>query len=425
MRWAAAGASVAVWRDLRASGDRFAVTGATAETTGERLAAAVSALHVVRARTASEGRALALRALGQGELLADVGPESAAFWFAPLALLWADALEEAHDACTDVIETARRHGSLPGFALATQIRAYVSWRSGSLADAEADAASALPHESLPGFPRQYGDAALVNVLLARGRPADAAELIRQQGLDRGSGQGLYYLQARARLHAALERSNEALDDLLACGSVEQELEITTPAFCNWRTDAVPLLASLGRAEEAHRLAEQEVERCRAFGAASPLGASLRTLGEIEGREDGIVLLREAVEVLTGSPARLEHALALLALGEALRRAGRRTDARAPLREALELARGCGADAVSARANDELVLAGARPRRDPTESRSRLTPGELRVARLAAEGMTNREIAQGLFLTENTIETHLRSVFRKLTIGSRSQLARAL
>jgi len=86
---------------------------------------------------------------------------------------------------------------------------------------------------------------------------------------------------------------------------------------------------------------------------------------------------------------------------------------------------CSADAVAARAHDELVTAGARPRRDPTESRSNLTASELRVARFAAEGMTNREIAQALFVTENTIETHLRSVFRKLEIRSRSQLARAL
>src|SRR5205814_8672253 len=100
------------------------------------------------------------------------------------------------------------------------------------------------------------------------------------------------------------------------------------------------------------------------------------------------------------------------------------DPREPLREALELARACGADAIAARAHDELVTAGARPRRDPTESRSNLTASELRVARLAAEGMTNREIAQALFVTENTIETHLRSVFRKLEIRSRSQLARA-
>jgi DNA-binding NarL/FixJ family response regulator len=146
---------------------------------------------------------------------------------------------------------------------------------------------------------------------------------------------------------------------------------------------------------------------------------------IERGAAGIELLEEAVAHLERSPARLEHALALVELGAAIRRAGRRADAREPLRQALELARVCGADAIAARAHDELVTAGARPRRDPTESRSNLTASELRVARLAAEGKTNREIAQALFVTENTIETHLRSVFRKLEIRSRSQLARAL
>ena len=114
------------------------------------------------------------------------------------------------------------------------------------------------------------------------------------------------------------------------------------------------------------------------------------------------------------------------------RAGRRAapcraagDARDPLREAVELAAQCGATAVAARAHDELVAAGARPRRDPIESRSRLTASEQRVARMAAEGMTNREIAQALFLTEKTIEVHLTSTYRKLDISSRSQLPRAL
>jgi DNA-binding NarL/FixJ family response regulator len=152
---------------------------------------------------------------------------------------------------------------------------------------------------------------------------------------------------------------------------------------------------------------------------------LRTLGTLEQGDSGMALLNEAVEVLRGSSARLEHAYALVAQGAALRRAGRRATAREPLREALDLAYGCGATVLAARAHDELVAAGARPRRDPTESRSTLTASELRVAHLAAEGKTNREIAQALFLTEKTIETHLRNVFRKLGIGSRSQIARAL
>ena len=143
------------------------------------------------------------------------------------------------------------------------------------------------------------------------------------------------------------------------------------------------------------------------------------------RDASLELLKEAVELLGKSPARLDDALARYELGEELRRAGHRAAARERLTEALELALACGASAVATRSHDELVAAGARPRRDPIESRSNLTASELRVAGMAAGGMTNREIAQALFLTEKTIENHLRSVYRKLSIGSRSQLARAL
>lgn len=130
-------------------------------------------------------------------------------------------------------------------------------------------------------------------------------------------------------------------------------------------------------------------------------------------------------MLAPSAARLEHALALAALGAALRRAGRRVEARRPLRDAIELAMECGAHTVRARAHDEFVAAGARPRRDPIDSRSNLTVSELRVARMAAEGMTNRAIAEALCVTEKTVENHLGSCYRKLDIGSRSQLRRAL
>jgi DNA-binding CsgD family transcriptional regulator len=277
-RWTAARASLASWRALRERGDRFAVSADQPETPGERLAVGVAALHAVRERTAVEARRLARQALADRRLLDDPGPESAGFWIAPLVLLWSDALEEATNAASEVIDWAQRHGSPAAFAMGVRLRAFARWRRGSLADAEADATSAL---------------------------------------------------------------------------------------------------------------------------------------------------EQAGGVLESSSARLEHAQALLELGAAVRRAGRRAEAREPLRRALDLARRCGADAVAVRAHDELVAAGARPRRDPTESRTNLTAGELRVARLAAEGMTNREVAQALFLTENTIETHLRSVFRKLDISSRSQLARAL
>jgi DNA-binding CsgD family transcriptional regulator len=423
-RWAAVrGGSVAVWRRLQQSGERFVVTSGTPRTIGERLHVAAAAYEAARTGTADDARELALQALADGRLLDDPGPESGAFWIAPSVLFFAYADDDAARVSTDVIEWAKQHGSLPAFSMAAQLRAYASVRRGLLAEAEADAASTL--EQQPAPQTLYARVALVNVLLARGKTTEAGDVFAQVRPEPAATGQIRYLQTRARIRAASHRPEDALDDLFACGRLEREWEIRTPAFATWRTDAAPLLASGDRLDEARALAREELERCRAFGAQAPLGASLRTLGLLERGDTGIELLEEAVAHLERSPARLEHALALVELGAAIRRAGRRADAREPLRKALELARVSGAKVVATRAHDELVSAGARPRRDPTESRSNLTASELRVARLASEGMTNREIAQALFLTENTIETHLRSVFRKLEIGSRSQLARAL
>ena len=86
---------------------------------------------------------------------------------------------------------------------------------------------------------------------------------------------------------------------------------------------------------------------------------------------------------------------------------------------------CGARRIANQARAELIAAGAKPRRDAITGRDALTAGELRVARLAAEGLTNREIAQALFITTKTAKAHLRSVYRKLEITRRGQLANAL
>jgi DNA-binding CsgD family transcriptional regulator len=423
-RWVAVRGSVAVWHRLQENGERFVVTSRRPRTIGERLYVAAAAYDAARTGSAREARELALQAFADGRLLEDPGPESGGFWIVPTVLLLAYADDDGARISSAVIEWAKLHGSLPAFTMAAQLRAYICLRRGLLAEAEADATSALEHPDVSGFP-PYGRVALANVLLARGKLTEAVDAFAQAEPEPAAAGHIRYLQTRARLRAAAQRTDEALEDLIACGRLEQEWEIRTPAFSTWRADAAVLLASAGRDDEARVLARKELERCQAFGAPGPLGASLRTLGVIEPGVAGIRLLEQAVAHLKRSPARLEHALALLELGAATRRAGRRADARKPLRDALQLARACGADAIAVRAHDELVAAGARPRRDPTESRSHLTASELRVARMAAEGMTNREIAQALFLTENTIETHLRSVFRKLEIRSRSQLARAL
>lgn len=97
-----------------------------------------------------------------------------------------------------------------------------------------------------------------------------------------------------------------------------------------------------------------------IGVSGPLGASLRTLGLIEPGVSGIGRLEQAVAHLQRSPTRLEHELALLELGGATRRGGRRADARKPLREALDLTLACGADAIAVRPHDELVAAVPAP-----------------------------------------------------------------
>src|SRR5262249_27118951 len=134
---------------------------------------------------------------------------------------------------------------------------------------------------------------------------------------------------------------------------------------------------------------------------------------------------EAVDVLADSPAKLEHAKARTDLGAALRRGNQRSKAREQLRHAVELATICGAKPLVNRAEAELLATGARPRRIAVSGIESLTPSERRVAEMAAEGPTNREIAQALFVTSKTVEVHLSNAYRKLGIASRSQLAAVL
>jgi DNA-binding CsgD family transcriptional regulator len=136
-------------------------------------------------------------------------------------------------------------------------------------------------------------------------------------------------------------------------------------------------------------------------------------------------LAEAADILEGAPDLLERAHVLVEYGAELSRAGRRTEARGPLVQGLDLAGRFDARPLVATAQRELKLIGLRPRRTAATGRDALTTSELRVATLAAEGAANREIAQTLFVTTRTIEVHLTSAYRKLGIEGRGQLATAL
>lgn len=193
----------------------------------------------------------------------------------------------------------------------------------------------------------------------------------------------------------------------------------------WRSAAALAHLALGDRPRARVLIRDELQRTRRFAAPRALGVTLSAAGLVEDGEQGLAFLREATEVLETSQATLEYARALVRLGAAIRRAGHRNEARAPLREGLDLAQRLGARALGKTAREELLASGARPRRPMLTGRAALTPGERRIAELAASGSTNREIAQALFLTVRTIEMHLTNTYRKLTISTRTELPTAL
>jgi DNA-binding CsgD family transcriptional regulator len=201
--------------------------------------------------------------------------------------------------------------------------------------------------------------------------------------------------------------------------------LLNPGAFGWRSSAALALAALGDDAKAHALASEEVERARRWGTPRAIGVALRAAGLVEGEEAGLGLLREAVATLERSEARLEHARALTDLGAALRRRGRRSEARDPLSRGLEIARECGADALVHRAHTELWATGARPRTPVRTGLEALTPSERRVAELAAGGLSNPRIAQSLFVTVKTVEGHLRRTYAKLGIASRTELPAAL
>jgi DNA-binding CsgD family transcriptional regulator len=180
-----------------------------------------------------------------------------------------------------------------------------------------------------------------------------------------------------------------------------------------------------RRDEALELAREEVELARAWGAPRPVGVALRTRGLAEGGETGISSLHDSLSVLGRSSAKLERARTVVALGAALRRANERAEARELLRQGLELALRGGSQPLVEQAQAELKATGARPRKFVLTGVDALTPSERRVAELAATRMTNKDIAQTLFVTPKTVEVHLSSVYRKLGISSRTDVPEAL
>jgi DNA-binding CsgD family transcriptional regulator len=399
-------------------------------TTGGKLLLSLLAHHDARAGApAAQAVPLARLSLAGGTLIS--GDVSGTAFVPPAVVLAMADLDEVLAIYDEALAQAHRRGSMLALAAVKVFRAQTFVWRGDLAEAEADAREAIAIGKTWGASARFsGHAAafLADALMEQGDLDGATAVLAPVGLGEslpGSERLLYLRDSSARLRLLRGELAAGLAEMLDTGRRFESVGSRNPAFIAWRSPAALALHRLGEQGEARRLAGEELELARAWGAPRALGAALRAAGLIEGGEHGLTLLEEAVQALDGSPAKLEQAKARAELGAALRRANRRSQAREQLRHAVELATTCGATELAARAERELLATGARPRRVALSGVDSLTPSERRVAELAAEGPTNREIAQALFVTQRTVEVHLTSIYRKLAISSRSQLAAAL
>jgi DNA-binding NarL/FixJ family response regulator/predicted negative regulator of RcsB-dependent stress response len=372
--------------------------------------------------------ARARRGLADGVLI-EHSHSSEALVFGSLVLIAAD-LDEVMPLFDAWMAWAHRHGSMFAVGVAKCFRGLAWIRRGFLAEAEADLRDAVRAIETTGantaqpIVRGY----LADALMEQGRLDEAATVLECVGVPGSlprAGYWVWVLEGRARLLLLRGQIEEGLEAMLACGHRLAAGGYNNPAFVAWRSGAALALLTLGRREEAYTFAAEELTLARQWGAPRALGRALRVLGIVDGGEQGLELLQEAVAVLAPSSARLEYAKALIELGAALRRAGQRIGCREYLRQGIELAYICGAAPLVERGRTELRASGARPRRAEPSGPGALTPSERRVAELAAAGRSNRDIAQELFITVNTVEGHLTRTYRKLGITSRAGLAQAL
>jgi len=391
------------------------------------LLVAVATVDLFSGRNREQAVERAWRAWGDGAWLEHAGPAHSQIGNLVGVLTHSDAFERSLVVCDRLVAEASSRRMPVAFATAAYLRGILQTQRGRLPEAIADLEQSLEAEAL-GW-RFLGPTA--RGMLAVGRlladdPDGAERALRLDAAQKDAAReeylyGPWWLGrgwlALARGDAAGARGHfaQAREQLVSIG-------IWNPAMLNWIGGAALAASRDGDERGARELADEEVERARAYGAPRALALALRTRTLVEPASAGrLPWIEEAAAVIAGSDALVARAQVLATLGAVLRRERGNAAAREPLRAALDTAHRAGAHAVARQAREELALAGVRPRRPAHTGADALTPGELRVARLAASGLTNREIAEALFITRKTVDWHLRGTYRKLGVNDRSAL----
>jgi DNA-binding CsgD family transcriptional regulator len=368
--------------------------------------------------------ALALAAV-DGEIRLNDDGLGLGFDYALATLCRTGTMETLRSAAARALEWARDRGSMMAAANAALYRGQARLELGDLDGAEADAELAL-------VPWTYGWV---------GNTQEAYALLARARLERGDGAGAQaaidaaaaietphppYVHAAGRVLLAEGDAAGALAAFERAGEMLHAVwGVDSPMVLPWRGWGAVATSAAGRAEDAARLAAEELELAGRTRVPAVVAFAQRAQGLVAGGERGVDLLRAAHDTLADTDRVLETIRTQVELGAALRRAGRRREAREQLAAARDRADRLGLPALAARAEEEQRASGGRPRRTRLSGAASLTPSERRIAERAAAGASNRQIAAELFLTGKTVEWHLRNVFRKLDISSRADLADAL
>ena len=330
--------------------------------------------------------------------------------------MWDD--EAVHLLAARQVQVARDTGALVHLQFALSFLARSHMLAGELT------AATLMIDEARLIAEATGNPALVNapMILAawRGHEAQASELIDATSEEAAARRWTSNNYARSVLYNGLGRHDAARD---------AAWEAFQPDPIGYGTYLVPELAEAASKTADRALLESALEwlseRTRVISSGWASGIEARVRALLSEGEVAESLYRQSIEHLSGTRARLELARTHLLYGEWLRRERRRLDAREHLRTALEAFTSMGAEAFARRAERELLATGERARKRTVDTLDQLTPQETQIARLAANGHTNREIAAQLFISPSTVEYHLRKAFRKLDVKSRTQLANRL
>jgi len=411
--------------------ERFEALAAGPSWSAQGLTVLLAAQVALRGEDPEQAGVLTERALRDNVLL---GQRAAGAWAsaqALMALVYTERYDRALEVAADGEREGRRSGALLGMIGGLGARGLVATQRGDLLAAEAEMRTVLDLVGQTGMSMWSISLFFMHadVLLERSSVEDVAAAVGTFAIEPAflaTASGAMLLFTRARLRLADGERAGVLDDLRAAAETMDALSMG-PNYAAWRSTLALALPAAER-DEARRLVDEELALARDTGLPRALGIALRADALLTGGEEGIATLRESVAVLARSEARLEQARSQLALGSALRRGRERVQARKHLTAAMELGHACGADRLVEQAREELRTAGGRPRRIARTGSDALTASELRVARLAIAGRTNVEIAQELYVSVKTIETHLSHAYAKLGLsgqGARGRLSATL